>query len=223
MRAAAKGTAHHRSHPRDLFPQPSPILTTPPKIRFALDSALEEAGFEPSVPLAMAGDHHHSCLPIPSARRRFSVSRVSDAVSARKKPPVLGTGSSHPSFSAGSGQLTLIGGNAFASVRVYDSASLLLERRALSRGLAEVSAISAELVPVGEGQGGGVFSKAARCPVQQRLPGGHPRKASQRHTRRAAPLQPRILRLWRPGSGCAGGIAPVFSIALSVTVNTPRF
>jgi hypothetical protein len=45
----------------------------------------------------MAGDHHHSCVPIPSARRRFSVSRVSDAVSARKKPPVLGTGSSHPS------------------------------------------------------------------------------------------------------------------------------
>ena len=33
----------------------------------------------------------------------------------------------------------------------------------------------------------------------QRLPGGQPRKASQRHTRRAAPLQPRISRLWRPG------------------------
>ena len=33
----------------------------------------------------------------------------------------------------------------------------------------------------------------------QRLPGGQPRKASQRHTRRAAPLQHRISRLWRPG------------------------
>ena len=33
----------------------------------------------------------------------------------------------------------------------------------------------------------------------QRLPGGQPRKASQRHTRPAAPLQPRISRLWRPG------------------------
>ena len=33
----------------------------------------------------------------------------------------------------------------------------------------------------------------------QRLPGGRPRKASQRHTRPAAPLQPRISRLWRPG------------------------
>jgi hypothetical protein len=33
----------------------------------------------------------------------------------------------------------------------------------------------------------------------QRLPGGQPRKASQRHSRRAAPLQPRISRLWHPG------------------------
>ena len=33
----------------------------------------------------------------------------------------------------------------------------------------------------------------------QRLPGGQPRKASQRRTRRAAPLQPAINRLWRPG------------------------
>jgi hypothetical protein len=33
----------------------------------------------------------------------------------------------------------------------------------------------------------------------QRLPGGQPRKASQRHARRAAPLQPRTSPLWRPG------------------------
>jgi hypothetical protein len=33
----------------------------------------------------------------------------------------------------------------------------------------------------------------------QRLPGGQPRKASQRHSRRAAPVQPRTSRLWRPG------------------------
>jgi hypothetical protein len=33
----------------------------------------------------------------------------------------------------------------------------------------------------------------------QRLPGGQPREASQRHTRRAAPLLPRINRIWRPG------------------------
>src|SRR6266851_3348030 len=33
----------------------------------------------------------------------------------------------------------------------------------------------------------------------QRLPGGEPRKASQRHARRAAPLQPLISRLWRFG------------------------
>ena len=33
----------------------------------------------------------------------------------------------------------------------------------------------------------------------QRLPGGQPRKASQRHARRAASLQSRISRLWRPG------------------------
>ena len=33
----------------------------------------------------------------------------------------------------------------------------------------------------------------------RRLPGGQPRKASQRHTRRAAPLQPRINPLWRSG------------------------
>jgi len=33
----------------------------------------------------------------------------------------------------------------------------------------------------------------------QRLPGGKPRKASQRHARRAASLPPLITRLWRPG------------------------
>ena len=33
----------------------------------------------------------------------------------------------------------------------------------------------------------------------QRLPGGQPRKASQRHSRRAAPVQPPTSRLWRPG------------------------
>ena len=33
----------------------------------------------------------------------------------------------------------------------------------------------------------------------QRLPGGERRKASQRHARRAARLQPLISRVWRPG------------------------
>jgi hypothetical protein len=33
----------------------------------------------------------------------------------------------------------------------------------------------------------------------QRLPGGEQRKASQRHARRAAYVQPLISRLWRPG------------------------
>ena len=33
----------------------------------------------------------------------------------------------------------------------------------------------------------------------QRLPGGEPRKKSQRHTRRAAPLRSQISRVWRPG------------------------
>ena len=33
----------------------------------------------------------------------------------------------------------------------------------------------------------------------QRLPGGQPRKASQRHSRRAAPVQPQTSRLWRSG------------------------
>jgi hypothetical protein len=33
----------------------------------------------------------------------------------------------------------------------------------------------------------------------QRLPGGQPRKKSQRHARPAAPVQSRISRLWRPG------------------------
>ena len=41
----------------------------------------------------------------------------------------------------------------------------------------------------------GVFNMSGT----QRLPGGQLRKASQRHTRRAAPLQPRILRLWCSG------------------------
>jgi hypothetical protein len=34
---------------------------------------------------------------------------------------------------------------------------------------------------------------------RQRLPAGEPRKASQRRTRRVAPLQARISRVWRPG------------------------
>jgi hypothetical protein len=34
---------------------------------------------------------------------------------------------------------------------------------------------------------------------RQRLPAGEPRKASQRRTRRAAPLQARMSRIWRPG------------------------
>jgi hypothetical protein len=33
----------------------------------------------------------------------------------------------------------------------------------------------------------------------QRLPGGEPRKASQRHARRATSLPPLITRLWLPG------------------------
>jgi len=33
----------------------------------------------------------------------------------------------------------------------------------------------------------------------QRLPGGQPRKKSQRHSRRAAPSQFRISRVWRSG------------------------
>ena len=41
----------------------------------------------------------------------------------------------------------------------------------------------------------GVFNMSGT----QRLPGGQRRKASQRHSRRAAPLQPRISRLWYPG------------------------
>jgi hypothetical protein len=56
----------------------------------------------------------------------------------------------------------------------------------------------------------------------QRLPGGRPRKASQRHTRPAAPLQPRISRLWRPGDRVLWGDAPVSFTAILETVNTPR-
>jgi hypothetical protein len=34
---------------------------------------------------------------------------------------------------------------------------------------------------------------------KQRLPGGAPRKASQRNTQRAAPAPARIAPMWRPG------------------------
>jgi hypothetical protein len=40
---------------------------------------------------------------------------------------------------------------------------------------------------------------------RQRLPAGEPRKASQRRTRRAAPLQSRISRVWRPGDAVRWG------------------
>jgi hypothetical protein len=33
----------------------------------------------------------------------------------------------------------------------------------------------------------------------QQLPGGEPRKKSQRHARRAAPLQPQTSRVWHSG------------------------
>jgi hypothetical protein len=56
----------------------------------------------------------------------------------------------------------------------------------------------------------------------QRLPGGVRRKASQRRSRPATPLQPLIGRLCILGTGCAGGTASVFSVAMLVTVNTPR-
>ena len=36
---------------------------------------------------------------------------------------------------------------------------------------------------------------------RQRLPGGAPRKASQRKTRRASPVTARISRTWRAGDG----------------------
>jgi len=129
---------------------------------------------------------------------------------------------SHPSSSAGSGQLRLIGGNAFASVRVYDSASLLLERRALSRGLAEVSAISAQLVPVGEGQGGGVFSKAqdVRYTAIARRPAAQGKSTA--HSACATFATPDTPPLASWGAGALAGTAPVFSIAISVTVSTPR-
>jgi len=61
---------------------------------------------------------------------------------------VRGTEISHPSSSAGPGPLTLIGGNASGSVRVCD----------ITRSFAEVSAISAEAVPIAEGQRDGVLS-----------------------------------------------------------------
>jgi hypothetical protein len=35
--------------------------------------------------------------------------------------------------------------------------------------------------------------------MAQRLPGGAQRKASQRHSRTAAPLQAMIVRVWQPG------------------------
>jgi hypothetical protein len=34
---------------------------------------------------------------------------------------------------------------------------------------------------------------------RQRLPGGEPRKASQRNSRRAAPAAARVAPVWRPG------------------------
>jgi hypothetical protein len=36
-------------------------------------------------------------------------------------------------------------------------------------------------------------------PGRQRLPGGEPRKASQRNTRRAVPTPPRLAVVWRSG------------------------
>ena len=66
-------------------------------------------------------------------------------------------------------------------------------------GLTEVSATAARAVPVSEGQCDTIFQRGVNMTGTQRLPGGERRKASQRHSRPAAPLQPLISRLWHPG------------------------
>jgi hypothetical protein len=43
------------------------------------------------------------------------------------------------------------------------------------------------------------FQRGINMSGTQRLPGGQPRKKSQRHTRPAAPSRSRISGLWRPG------------------------
>ena len=46
---------------------------------------------------------------------------------------------------------------------------------------------------------------------RQRLPGGEPRKPSQRNSRRAAPISIRIAPTWRPGDAVPWqGLAGVF-------------
>ena len=69
----------------------------------------------------------------------------------------------------------------------------------LDAGLTEVAAIAARAAPVGEGSCDRIFQWDVNMSGTQRLPGGQRRKASQRHSRPAAPLQPVISRLWHPG------------------------
>src|SRR5277367_4997174 len=52
---------------------------------------------------------------------------------------------------------------------------------------------------------------------RQRLPGGAPRKASQRKTHRQAPITARIAAVWRSGDTCAGRAAPASTGAMSAT------
>jgi hypothetical protein len=53
--------------------------------------------------------------------------------------------------------------------------------------------------PTGECHRRGPFQRGVLMSGTQRLPGGEPRKKSQRHTRRAAPLPSQISRVWRSG------------------------
>ena len=86
-------------------------------------------------------------------------------------------------------------GQRFASIGVCDSASLAGGDR--SHPLAEVD--YRLLGPSGRRRERLWFQWGLDMSGTQRLPGGQPRKASQRHTRRAAALQSRVSRAWRPG------------------------
>jgi hypothetical protein len=57
---------------------------------------------------------------------------------------------------------------------------------------------------------------------RQRLPAGEPRKASQRHTRRGAPLQARVSRIWSPGDQVHWRERIGSLVVVSMTASMPR-
>jgi hypothetical protein len=137
----------------------------------------------------------------------------------QQSSPWPGTEGSNPAPSAGPGPLTLIEGNASGSDRVYDSASLSLDRRASHAVWPRCRLFPLKRVrPVkAKGMGFSVRRQYVRYTAIARRPAAQG-KSTARSARgtSATPNKPPL------ASWGAGALAGPQLTTISVTVNTPR-